>query len=96
MSSEVETPQATVKQKNGKSVAGFILSLVAFFIGTIPGFGFVVWILGLIFSTLGLQKPKRGLAVAGFSISMVVAVCMLVINCYGLWDILDELEKLGW
>ena len=56
--------------KNGMAIAGFILSLVAVFSSTLPVARWIVWVLGFIFSIIGLTKKPRGFAVAGLIISL--------------------------
>lgn len=56
--------------KNGIAIAGFVLSLVAVFSSTLPVARWIVWVLGFIFSIVGLTKKPRGFAVAGLIISL--------------------------
>jgi hypothetical protein len=65
---------------SGIAVAGFVLAIIALFGGWIPFIGWLAWLLGLIFSCIGLSKSKRpddsrkGLAIAGLVISLVALV----------------------
>ena len=68
-------PQAP--QKNGPGLAGFILSLCALFLGWIPIIGWIIWVLGLIFSSIGMFRQPKGFAIAGLVISLVGVVLML-------------------
>jgi len=52
--------------------AGFVLSLVSVFIGWVPLIGWLIWILSVIFSFIGLFRQPRGLAIAGVIISLVL------------------------
>ena len=52
-------------------VAGFVLALIGLFLVWTYIFGFIVWILGLIFSFIGVFKAPRGLAIAGLVISCI-------------------------
>lgn len=63
--------QQTEKQKNGIGVAGFILALIAVFIGWIPVFGWIIWLIGLILSFVGVFRMPKGLAIAGLVISLI-------------------------
>lgn len=71
---------------NGMAVAGFILALFTFFFGWIPILGWITWILGIIFSAIGIGKAKRlngkgrGLAIAGLIISFIGIILMLVLG----------------
>lgn len=64
-----------------KSSTGFILALIGLFLGWIPILGWAVWVLGLIFSILGMREENRGMAIAGLAISLVsltVAIATLM------------------
>lgn len=58
------------KNSNGIGTAGFVLAILGIFLGWIPIIGWLIWILGLIFSFAGLFKSPKGLAIAGFVISI--------------------------
>jgi hypothetical protein len=77
--------QAAYPQGNGLGVAGFVLSLLAVFLGWIPLFGWLLWLLGLIFSAIGLKKKPNGLAIAGLVISLVMLV-LLIVTLIALFD----------
>lgn len=70
---------AEVKATNGIGVAGFVLALVALFVSWIPFVGWVVWILGLILSTVGVFRKPKGLAIAGLVISLLDLILLLVV-----------------
>lgn len=63
--------QQAEKQTNGIGVAGFILALIAVFIGWIPVFGWIIWLIGLILSFVGVFRMPKGLAIAGLVISLI-------------------------
>lgn len=44
--------QQPVSRSNGLGTAGFVLALIALFLGWIPFLGWIVWLLGLIFFCL--------------------------------------------
>jgi len=67
------------KKSNGVGVAGFILALTGLFLGWIPVIGWIIWILGLIFSFIGVFKSPRGMAIAGLIISLIGFIMLLVI-----------------
>jgi hypothetical protein len=69
----------TEKKSNGIGTAGFILSLVAIFLGWIPILGWIIWLLGLIFSFIGVFKQPKGLSIAGLVISLVGILLLLVV-----------------
>ena len=56
--------------KNGIGIAGFVLSIIAVFSSSVPVARWIVWILGFIFSIVGMTKKPRGWGVAGFIISI--------------------------
>lgn len=67
------------RKSNGMGVAGFILAVLSVFIGWIPLIGWLVWILGAIFSFIGLFHQPRGLAIAGVIISLVLIPTLISI-----------------
>jgi len=70
-------------QSNGIGTAGFILALLSFLFSWVPGVNFVVWFLGALFSFIGLFKRPRGLAIAGFILSFVDIIVILLILSIG-------------
>lgn len=72
VNANVQTPAPT-KKTNGFSIAGFVISLVSFYLGF---FFCIVPALGLVFGIIGLNAPKEtnsghGLALAGVIISSI-------------------------
>ena len=63
--------QVPQQQSNGIGTAGFVLAVITVFLGWIPVLGWILWFLGLVFSFAGLFKNPRGLAIAGFTLSMI-------------------------
>ncbi|AEB07624.1 hypothetical protein Corgl_1525 [Coriobacterium glomerans PW2] len=70
-------------QKNSFGTAGFVLSVISIFLGMIPLLGQVLWLLGTIFSVMGLFKTPKGLAIAGTVISCCVLVLIIWIYATG-------------
>lgn len=64
---------------NAMGLAGFILSLVTLIGWLFPFAGFITWILGMVFSCIGLAKRPRSFAVAGLIISVLVGVFFLML-----------------
>lgn len=71
---------------NGMAIAGLVLAICAIAVSWLPGVNFVCWILGLIFSIIGLRNanrgaPYRGLAIAGLVVSLagIVLIIMLIV-----------------
>lgn len=76
--------ETTVTQgKNGIGTAGFILALCAVVLSWVPVLGQILWLLGLIFSAIGISKAKKtgkgkGLSIAGLVISLIGVVIMIL------------------
>jgi hypothetical protein len=64
-------------QSNGIGIAGFVLSVIAIFVGWIPFLGWFVWLLGLILSFIGIFKAPKGFAIAGLIISLIGIVLLI-------------------
>ena len=69
---------------NGLAIAGMVLAICAVVLSWLPGFNFVCWILGLIFSAIGLKNanrgaPHRGMAIAGLVISLAGIVLTIIL-----------------
>ena len=62
-------------------IAGFVLSLLALVLGGVPGVNAILFLLSLIFSIIGVSKKnrKKGLAIAGLAISVVVLILLIFI-----------------
>lgn len=76
------TPVAPrVRSKNGMGTAGFVLSLLALVLCWIPVVDVILFLLGLAFSIVGvsLKNRKKGLAIAGLVISVVVLITLFVV-----------------
>lgn len=76
---QVVINQGSSQPTNGIGVAGFILALLALFLGWIPILGWVMWLLGLILSGVGMTRRPRGLAIAGLVISMIGLILLVVV-----------------
>lgn len=71
----VAAPQAS----NGIGTAGFVLSIVAILLFWAPVLDWILWILGLVFSLIGVFRKPRGLAIAGLVISLIGLIAILLI-----------------
>lgn len=77
-----------VEQKNGMATAGGVLGIVGFVLGLIPlvgiWFGFILGVLAIIFSGIGLSKSSmidgvgKGLAVTGLVLGIVTVIIKLI------------------
>ncbi|KGL45643.1 hypothetical protein EP56_03805 [Listeriaceae bacterium FSL A5-0209] len=75
---------SVVNLKNSLGTAGFVLALIGLFTGWIPVLGWIVWILGAVFSIIGLFKKPKGLAIAGTIISAVGVTLLIIFATIGL------------
>ncbi|MBO7445603.1 MAG: hypothetical protein J6T86_04260 [Bacteroidales bacterium] len=67
------------RQSNGLGTAGFIFAILSLLVCWAPVVGWVIWFLGFLFSFIGLFKSPRGLAVAGFLISIIDFIVLVVV-----------------
>lgn len=66
------------KKKNGIGVAGFVLALIGLIFCWIPVLNWILWILGVIFSFIGVFKKPRGLAITGLILSFIGIIIIIV------------------
>lgn len=69
--------QQPTRQSNGVGTAGFVLALISLFSLWVPGVSWVAWFLGFLLSFIGMFKSPRGLAIAGFIISIIDLIILL-------------------
>lgn len=69
----------TESKSNGVGVAGFVLALLAIFLGWIPVLGWILWLLGLVLSIVGMFKQPKGLAIAGLVISLIGIILLIAV-----------------
>ena len=81
MSEQITAPKA--QEKNGMGIAGFVLAMVALFSSWVPFARWIVWLLGLIFSLIGLGKQPKGFAIAGLIISLIGLALIVMIIVLG-------------
>ena len=81
------------------AIAGFVLSLVSIVLFWIPFVNFLLLVLAIVFSAVGLSKankenrPHRGLAIAGLCIAPVPLVLIIVFFVFlGTAVIISEAE----
>ena len=70
------------KQSNGMGITGFVLALLALLLCWVPVLNWILWILGLIFSIIGMFKKPKGLAIAGLIISLIGLIVDIVLIIY--------------
>lgn len=66
-------------KSNGIGTAGFVLAIIALFLGWIPVLGWLVWLTGLILSFVGIFRKPKGLAIAGLVISLIGIILLIFI-----------------
>ena len=66
-------------QSNGLGIAGFVVAIIAAFLGWVPVLGWILWFLGLLLSFIGVFKYPRGFAIAGLIISLIGIILILVV-----------------
>ena len=59
------------RKSNGLGTAGFVLALLVL--------NWILWLLGFIFSFIGIFKSPRGLAIAGLCISLVDLIPLILL-----------------
>lgn len=85
------------RKSNGVGTAGFIMALICACLSWLPGVNIFFWFAGLVLSIVGMFKQPRGLAIAGFVISMIdIIIIIAILGAIGglLSEILVYLESL--
>ena len=67
-------------RKNGVGMTGFTFSLISLGLSWLPGFNIILWILAIVFSSVGLSRRPKGYACAGLIISSGVIVLIVVFS----------------
>lgn len=67
------------KEMNILGILGFVLSVFSLFIAVKTTLGYPVWIIGMVFSVVGLSKERKGFAVAGVIISFISLIAFFVL-----------------
>lgn len=76
---QVFIQQQEQKPSNGLGTTGFVLSLLAIFLCWVPVLSWILWILGLIFSFIGVFKRPRGLAITGLILSLLGLILLIAV-----------------
>ena len=85
---------AAGQQGNGMAVAGFVLALCSVVLFWFPFVSFLLWVLGIVFSAIGLKRandhglPNRGLAIAGLVIALVPGTILMLIVLLAVMSVL--------
>ena len=70
---------------NGLAITGFVCALCSVVLFWAPFVNFALWVLGIVFSAVGLNKsnkqgaPHRGLAIAGLVIALVPTTILIFV-----------------
>ena len=67
------------KKSNGLGTAGFVLALLGVIFCWLPIVNWILWLLGFIFSLIGVFKQPKGLAITGLILSFIVIILLLVL-----------------
>ena len=80
-----QMPAKPVPAGNGMAVTGFICALCSVVLFWVPFVNVILWILGIVFSAIGLNRsnkqnaPQRGLAIAGLVIALVPTTILIFV-----------------
>jgi hypothetical protein len=82
----------TIMTTSGMAIAGFIFGILSVLLGWIPVLGWIIVLLGIIFSSIGLAQTEKGkvkgkgLALAGLILSafwpaiLVIALVLILLG----------------
>lgn len=71
-------------KSNGLGIAGFITSLLGLLLSWVPILGWILWLVGVLLSLIGVFKSPRGLAITGLILSLItLGIGMLFIELIG-------------
>ena len=73
------TPTPVVKQSNGVGTAGFVLALLGLIFCWVPILNWILWLVGLILSFVGVFKRPKGLAITGLVLSFAGVILLIVL-----------------
>lgn len=70
------------KRSNSAGTAGFVLSLIGLILCWVPILNLILFILGFIFSIVGLCKKnaQKGLAIAGLILAIISAILIVILT----------------
>ena len=64
--------------KNSMGIAGLILAVIGLVFSWVPLLCWILWILGFIFSTIGVFKPNKATAIIGLVLSIINFVWLII------------------
>ncbi|MSS84334.1 hypothetical protein FYJ24_06060 [Actinomycetaceae bacterium WB03_NA08] len=65
-------------ETNGIGTAGFVLAIIGIVFSWVPLLGWLSWLLGAIFSIIGVFKMPRGFAIAGLVLSFFGVIVLIL------------------
>ena len=84
--SKILNSNANTEKKDGKetkAMVGFVLGLVGIIAWFLPIIGFPVTVLGIIFSSLGINSLNKNKAIAGLILSIIFLIITLINSFLG-------------
>lgn len=80
---------------NSAGIAGFVLAILSWPLSCFPILGSVLWLLGVLFSIIGLFKRPRGMAIAGLVISFIglILILLVVFGIFGAAMFSESLDQ---
>ena len=76
---QIVTVQYQAPKQNEVGIVGFILAILSLFVSWTPVVNWIAWFLGALLSFIGLFYRPRGLAIAGFLISLIDVIIIVAI-----------------
>ncbi|WP_372474502.1 hypothetical protein AB4865_04275 [Capnocytophaga sp. ARDL2] len=67
------------KSSNSMGIAGFVFAILASVLSFIPILNFILWLMGAIFSMIGVFRRPRGFAIAGLVISFFWIIVFIIV-----------------
>ncbi len=67
------------KKSNGLGTAGFVLALLGVIFCWLPILNWILWLLGFIFSLIGVFKQPKGLAITGLVLSFISIIVIIAV-----------------
>ncbi|WP_206192546.1 DUF2510 domain-containing protein [Scrofimicrobium canadense] len=71
-------PMVVRTETNGIGTAGFVLAIIGIVFSWVPLLGWLSWLLGAIFSIIGVFKMPRGFAIAGLVLSFFGVIVLIL------------------
>lgn len=65
---------------NSVGTAGFVIALIAVFLSWVPVLGWILWVIGAFLSLIGMFKNPKGLAIAGFVLSFIGLLILILVG----------------